>query len=53
MRRKAVTILRVGTTPKYASNWDKAFSGETKKKKIRSSTRASGKKKKRSQRSGA
>ena len=46
MRRKAVTILRVGTTPKYASNWDKAFGDGTKKKKNRPTTKASGKKKK-------
>ena len=51
MRRKAVTILRVGTTPNYASNWDKAFGGGTKKKKTRATAKASGKKKKKSQKS--
>ena len=35
-----MTILRVGSTPKYASNFDKAFSGKKK-----SASKASAKKK--------
>jgi len=45
-----VTILRVGATPKYASNWDQVF-GSGKKKKSSSATKASTKKKKKSQKS--
>ncbi|MEE2991443.1 MAG: hypothetical protein VX715_12575 [Planctomycetota bacterium] len=45
-----MTILRVGATPKYASNWNQAF-GSGKKKKSSSTTKASTKKKKKSQKS--
>jgi hypothetical protein len=45
-----VTILRVGATPKYASNWNQAF-GSGKKKKSPSTIKASTKKKKKSQKS--
>ena len=46
-----MTILRVGATPKYASNWNQAFSSG-KKKKNSSTTKASTRKKKKSQKSG-
>ncbi|MFP6752953.1 MAG: hypothetical protein VB855_14825 [Pirellulaceae bacterium] len=45
-----MTILRVGATPKYASNWNQAF-GSGKKKKSSSTARASTKKKKKNPKS--
>jgi hypothetical protein len=47
-----VTILRVGATPKYASNWEQAFSPSKKKTKgSRPPAKASSKSKKKKQNS--
>lgn len=41
-----MTILRVGSTPKYASNWDKVFGGKKKKKTTKASAKTKKSKKK-------